>query len=143
MPSFRFLHSTPRIASIREPGLASFVRLESGQKLVVDHQKTTVPDSPWALILISVDLRRGSPTKLTKVIVETKTRQSCRTERPHRESITRKRLMGEIRDKGGAFDTQFGTDSPRRVSGGFASIEVNADWLIGQGNGQALIFNQR
>lgn len=49
MPSFRFLHGTPRIASIREPGLASFLRLESGQKLVVDHQKTTVPDNPWGL----------------------------------------------------------------------------------------------
>ncbi|KAH7164514.1 hypothetical protein DER46DRAFT_575854 [Fusarium sp. MPI-SDFR-AT-0072] len=68
MPSFRFLHGTPRIASIREPGLASFVRLESGQKLVVDHQKTTVPDKPWTLILISVDLRqlpnRKTPSRI-------------------------------------------------------------------------------
>lgn len=41
--------------------------------------------------------------------------------------MTRKRVMGKIRDNGGAFDTQFGTDSPRLVSGGFASIELEAN----------------
>jgi hypothetical protein len=50
--------------------------------------------------------------------------------------------MGKIRDKDDAFDTQFGTELPRLVSGDLASIEFNAG-LESQGSEQALIFNQR